>query len=160
MAYVLSTPTKRTTVARTQAFYLAGSLLLMFILITSVGAVAGNFFQADFEMSKFIALNIGCFLLLFAVSGISFFSSCYFNLSRNSFAIGAGLPLAFFIFRIMTEISNDLDFFRYISLNTLFNTNAIITGGDYILNLMILAVIAVILYIAGIWVFKEKDLPL
>jgi len=37
MAYLLSTPIKRATVVRTQAFYLIGSVLCMFLVVTAVG---------------------------------------------------------------------------------------------------------------------------
>ena len=76
MAYLLSTPTKRSTVVRTQALYLITSLIMMFVIVTGVGLAAIQIFQGnvDINISDFIMLNVGLFLLMFATSAISFFS--------------------------------------------------------------------------------------
>lgn len=45
MAYVLSTPTKRNDVTLTQAFYLIGSLLIMFITLSALWITAASVLQ-------------------------------------------------------------------------------------------------------------------
>ena len=114
----------------------------------------------EFSVKDYMLLNLGLFLLLFATSSISFASSCIFNLSSYSFAFGAGLPLAFFIFRIMEQTGDSLKFFRYLSLNTLFDASAVTSGGDFIIQFIALAVIGIALYALGMVWFKKKDLPL
>lgn len=162
MAYLLSTPTKRSTVVRTQAFYLIISLVVMFIIATIVGLAAIQIFQGDIDVSisDFLMLNLGLFLLLFATSGISFFFSCLFNLSKNSLALGAGIPIAFFLFHLMAQVSDSLEGLKYLSLNTLFDTDAILSGDSVVLPFILLAVIGIVLYALGIRVFQRKDLPL
>lgn len=162
MAYLLSTPTKRSTVVRTQALYLITSLVAMFVIVTGVGLGAIQIFQtdADIDISTFLLLNTGLFLLMFATSGISFFFSCLFNLSKNSLALGAGIPIAFFLFLLMAQFSESLEGLKYISMNTLFNTDAILNGDSVITPFLILTGIGVILYGLGIRVFQQKDLPL
>ena len=114
----------------------------------------------DFDIKGYIMLNLGAFLLMFAISGVSFMFSCIFNLSKNSLAFGAGIPLAFFIFNIMATTDDSLSWFKYLSLNTLFDTDAIIAGEGYLVQFIVLAILGVVLYAVGIRVFKEKDLPL
>jgi ABC-2 type transport system permease protein len=43
-----------------------------------------------------------------------------------SLAIGGGIPIAFYVFSTMAAISDDLEFFQYFSLNTLFDGNVIL----------------------------------
>ncbi|MGB7604106.1 MAG: ABC transporter permease subunit [Lutisporaceae bacterium] len=162
MAYLLSTPTKRSVVVITQAAYLISSLLVMFMIVTVVGLFSIRILQGDIDVSyrNFLMLNLGLFLLMFAISGISFLSSCVFNLSKNSLAFGAGIPLAFYLFHLMGQVSSDLESFKYLSLNTLYDTNAILNGGSYLVQFIILAVSGIVLYVIGMYVFKEKDLPL
>lgn len=50
--------------------------------------------------------------------------------------------------------------FQILSLNTLFNTNAITTGGSYWIQFIVLAFVGIVLYAVGMRVFIEKDLPL
>lgn len=162
MAYLLSTPIKRTTVVRTQAFYLFTALLTMFLVFTLVGVTAIQIFQGDVDVSisDYLLLNIGLFLLMFATSGISFLFSCMFNLSKHSLALGGGIPIAFFLFDLMASVSEDLEYFKYLTINTLFPKDAILDGESFILYFVILTVVGVVLYGIGIRIFKERDLPL
>jgi ABC-2 type transport system permease protein len=114
----------------------------------------------DFSVKDYLLLNLGVFLLMFATAGISFLFSCVFNLSKNSLALGAGIPVAFFIFQIMSQVGDSLANFKYISLNTLFAPGEITGGGTFIPQFIVLAVLGTVLYVVGISVFKKKDLPL
>ena len=161
MAYNLSTPTTRTQITSTTALYLAGSLVVMFGLIAVIGVIVAAIIQPNvLNYGSFLMLTLGCFLLQFAISGIAFFSSCILNNSSKSLAVGAGIPLAFFAFKLVSGMSNKLEFLKYISINTLFDTKAIMGGEGYAIKLIILAAIGIILYVAGISKFKNKDLPL
>lgn len=189
MAYILSTPIKRSVVVRTQAVYLIGSLFLMFLTITLTGLLSVQLFHGgiigeqytedvkaanselasdelvkdegiDFVTLDYVMMNLGVFLLMFAISSISFLFSCLFNLSKNSLALGAGIPIAFYIFKLMGDVDVSLEFFKYLSLNTLFDTDAIINGGDYTLQFVALGVVGVVLYVLSVRIFVKKDLPL
>lgn len=162
MAYLLSTPIKRSVVVRTQAIYLISSLVAMFLIITIIGVLAIQTFQGDVDLniSDFIMLNVGLLLLMFTTSSISFLSSCIFNLTKNSLAFGAGIPLAFFLFELMGKVDSSLEGFKYLSLNSLFDTDAIINDGNYLIQFILLGVVGIVLYLIGIRIFKQKDLPL
>lgn len=126
--------------------------------------LASNEISSDegmqFDTSGYLMLNLGCFLLMFALSSISFMFSCIFNLSKNSLAFGAGIPVAFFIFQIISQIGDTMKNFKYLSLNTLYNTDSIINGSGYGMQFIALAVTGIVLYCIGITAFKRKDLPL
>lgn len=135
----------------------------MFITIVN-NKIANNEFSLDegigFDAGQYIMLNFGLFLLMFAISSISFMFSCIFNLSKNYMAFGAGIPIAFFLFHMMAQVNNDLDMIKYFTINTLFDTDAIINGGDYALQFAALGIIGIVFYSIGVRVFKSKDLPL
>ncbi|MEK4427401.1 ABC transporter permease subunit [Solibacillus sp. FSL K6-1523] len=162
MAYLLSTPTKRSTIIVTQAAYLIFALVVMFCIETAAGFITLQVFQSDVDVviADFIMLNIGLFLLMFAISGISFFFSSLCNLSKNSLAFGAGIPLAFFLFQLLSSVDESLDVLRYFTMNALFDTAAILEGENYWWKFGILLGIGIVLYIASLEVFKRKDLPL
>jgi ABC-2 type transport system permease protein len=161
MAYILSTPTRRNQVTFTQALYLFGSLIVMFGLFAGAGLVAAAIFQPGVLVIKsFLVLDLGAFLLAFATSGITFASSCIYNLSKNSLALGAGLPLTFFVCNLLAMMGDNLKVFKYFTLQTLYDTNKILAGSGYARQLAILAIIGAGLYAIGMIVFREKDLPL
>ena len=97
---------------------------------------------------------------MFATSGVSFLASSYFNLSKKSLLVGAGLPVSFFFLHMLSTSSESLEFSKYFSLNSLFDTSAIIAGDSFGLNFSILAAVGVILYSLSLVVFNKKDLSL
>ena len=161
MAYILSTPTKRNKVTLTQALYLIGSLVVMFAVFAIAGLIAVAIFQPGvLEVKSFLLLDLGAFLLAFAISGITYAASCIFNLSKNSLAVGAGLPLTFFVSNLLAKMGTNLQGFKYITLQTLYDTDKILSGSGYAWQLTILAVIGIALYALGMIIFRKKDLPL
>lgn len=161
MAYNLSTPVTRTQVTSTYALFLVGSLTLMFALIAVVGMSIAVIVQPGvLDNQAFLMLIVGEYLLQLAIGGIVFCASCIFNRSSRSLSFGAGLPILFFATNLLAGMSKDLGFLKYFSLFTLFDTKSIIGGQGYVVKFIVLGVIAVMLYIIGMKVFKEKDLPL
>jgi len=114
----------------------------------------------QFSLADFISLNLGAFLLMFAIGGITFLASSVFNLSKNALIIGAGLPVGFLILEMLSQISEDFERLRYLTLNTLFDPSVISNGGTFIPQFIALAVIGLVLYVLGIKSFNDKDLPL
>lgn len=161
MAYLLSTPNSRAKIARTQALFILVSTTLLLGFVTLVGVVMSELlFPGELDVKGFIVLNCGALLLYFALTGISFFASCLFNDTKNSLAIGAGLPVGSLLLQMIADTGEKFEFLRYFSLYTLFDPAQITSGEGYLLSFLVLAVIGVVLYGAGIFAFTKRDLPL
>lgn len=173
MAYVLSTSTKRSTVVFTQAVYLIRSLFAMFSLTTVTGCICLSIITEEVELTyqKLILLNIGAFLVLFALSGLCFFTSCIFNRSRRAMAIGGGLSIFALVAAMLGLFGSPvipsvvrldaLNNFNYATVISLFDVISIIDETDvFIWKFVILAVCGIVGYIIGSMRFTKKDLPL
>lgn len=173
MAYVLSTSTKRSTVVFTQAVYLIGSLLAMFGLTTATGCVCLSVVSEDIKLtySQLILLNVGAFLVLLALSGLCFFTSCVFDRSKRSMAIGGGLSIFALVAAMLGLFGSPvipsvvrldaLNYFNYTTIISLFDVISIMDGTNtFIWKFAILAGAGIIGYIAGAARFTKKDLPL
>ncbi len=173
MAYVLSTSTKRSTVVFTQAVYLIGSLLAMFSLTTVTGCVCLSLVTEDVELTygNLVLLNVGAFLVLLALSGFCFFTSCFFNRSKNSMAIGGGLSIFALVAAMLGLFGSPvipsvvrldaLNNFNYATIISLFDVVSIIEGtNDFIWKFAVLGIAGIICYVAGSVHFTKKDLPL
>ena len=173
MAYVLSTSTKRKTVVFTQAVYLVGSLFAMFALTTATGCVCLAIVGTDLGLTygNLLLLNLGAFLVVFALSGLNFFTSCYFDRSKRSMAIGGGLSIFALVAAMLglfgspvipTVVRLDsLNNFNYTTIITMFDVVSIMDGTTaFIWKFAILAVLGIIGIIAGSVKFVKKDLPL
>ena len=173
MAYVLSTSIKRKTVAFTQAVYLVGSLLAMFLLTTATGCVCLAIVGTDIGLTygKLLLLNLGAFLVLFALSGLNFFTSCYFDRSKRSMAIGGGLSIFALVAAMLGLFGSpvipkvvrldSLNYFNYTTIISMFDVVSIMDGTTvFVWKFAILAVMGLIGIIAGSLKFTKKDLPL
>ena len=174
MAYVLSTSTKRDQVTFTQACYLILSLFLMFVCttITSIVCLAiVNISSTNLSAGKLILINLGAFLVLFAMSGINFLTSCIFDRSKKSMAIGGGLSMFFLVATMLGFFGSKvipsvvrikaLNNFNYVTIISFFDAVSIIEGTNtFIWKFAVLFVIGIVGYIIGALRFKKKDLPL
>lgn len=174
MAYVLSTSTKRNQVVFTQAIYLVGSLFAMCLMTTITSMVCLYFVQGEgvtLDYADLALLNLGMFITLFAMSGISFLASCWFNRSKHSMSLGGGLNMFFLVATMLGLFGSEvlpsivrldsLNFFNYCTIISLFDDMSMIAGTtEFIYKLVILFAVGIVCYIVGAFKFNKKDLPL
>lgn len=173
MAYVLSTSTKRITVVFTQAVYLIGSLFAMFFLTTVTGCVCLAIVTEEVALTygNLILLNLGAFLVLFALSGLCFFTSCFFDRSKRSMALGGGLSIFALVAAMLGLFGSPvipsvvrlkaLNNFNYVTVISLFDVISIMESTSaFAWKFLILFVLGAIGYVAGSAKFIKKDLPL
>ena len=109
--------------------------------------------------------------MLFALSGLCFFTSCWFDRSKRSMAIGGGLSIFALVAAMLglfgspvlpTVVRLDsLNYFNYATIITMFDVISIIDGTNvFIWKLAVLFALGLIGYIAGSEKFVRKDLPL
>lgn len=157
------TPTNITTLSGMADGTFAGNLLSGGTLI----AFMSNFYYAVmaiiFPMLYSIAVGNGLIAAKIdngSISSICFFASCVFDSSSTSLLVGGGIPLLFFVVNLLRKLSDSLDVLKYFTLNTLFDTAAILQGEGYGADFAVLAMIGALLYTAGILLFRKRDLPL
>ena len=160
MAYVLSTPTNRKTVVRTQFIFLLASVTAMYLIITA-GAVGSEIIANAIKMAnnpgatstftplRSILYSAGSYLSILALGGICFGASCYFNKSSNATVVGGGACVISFLACILGLFGNKvfvavgvgveaMRTFDYFSMFTLVDTESIsnfikaITENDFV----------------------------
>lgn len=115
----------------------------------------------EFDRETYFWLSIGLFSLILAISSISFFASTLFNRTGLALAVGGGIPFAFFLLTMVQQLMDDTPaILEYLTLTTLFDTDAILSSGEFGWGLITLGMIAVIFYSASNIIFTRKDLPL
>lgn len=161
MGYLLSTPHTRMKIASFQGvFFISGIFLLLLTLMIAGILFSEMSFPGLLDIKAFVMLNLGMFLLFGMFSGISFLSSCLFNETKNALALGAGLPLLFIIINILSNVDPSLNFLQNFTIVSLLKTDAIISGGSYLLSFLIMFASTFALYFAGIKIFAKRDLSL
>lgn len=174
MAYVLSTPTKRRTVIRTQMLFLISSLFAMFALttLTSVVCLAiviNNGITITF--GEMLLFNAGAFITMFAIGGICFMFSSWFNRSKLAMSVGGGLSIFFLVATILGLFGSDvmpsiiristMNMFNYVSLISLFDIESILDGTlTFLWKWGILLAVGIVTFVVSAIKFDKKDLPL
>lgn len=163
-SYVMSAPLKRCKVACTQAFFLIVSVVAMYVLFLAVGLISFALWGEMLELKVFLLLTFGSLLFNLMVSGIAYFATCVFHSSGAATSVGTGLPLIFFLLHVVATFfgSNKLlSYCKYFTINSLYSpTDIIACNSNMVLQFLVMAAAAAVLFLGGMAVFEKKDLPL
>ena len=161
MTCYLSTPVGRNRISVTSALCMIFYIVMIWVVASIVGLIVAELAQPDeLDRAVFLKLNLGAVLYHLAVGGICFLASCIFNRSSHSLVLGCGLPLFFFVMNLLLKLSEDLEVLKYFTMNTLFDTQAVVSGGSYGWKFAAMGLIAAVCYMSGIVIFRRKDLPI
>ena len=162
LAGILATPNSRGKIILTQLLSLYIWLCILMVCVTAVGIVSANMlFPDELDIERYLCLNAGTLMLWFAVASITFFSSCIFNDVKYYYFVGAGIPILFFFFNMMGNMGEDLEFFKFATIYSLFPADKLIAGDTQaVLPCIILLLICILLSTVGGIYFTKKDLSL
>jgi len=164
MAYILSAPTTRGKVAFTQAAVLTTGLLIIMAVTTAAGLAGYHLMLGgdyDFNVSRFLVLNLLGFLLFFAVGGISFLFSAISNDEKRALGLSGGITFLFFSFDLLGKLSEKTEWLRSLSVFSLFRPDDIVNGSTDIAQVsLVLAAVGFAAFALSILIFKKRDLPL
>lgn len=162
LAGILATPNSRGKIILTQLLSLYIWLVILMACVTAVGIVSANMlFPEELDIGKYLCLNAGTLILWFAVASITFLASCLFSDAKYYYFLGAGIPILFFFFNMMGNMGEDLEFFKYATIYSLFPADKLIAGNsEAVLPCIILLLICIVLSAVGGIYFTKRDLSL
>lgn len=160
MAFLLATPNTRVRIATTQALYLVVSLFVMLAIAVTVAVVMSEaMFPGLLDVPRFLALNWITYLALLTGAGIGFVSSCAASETRQSLAVGAGVPVLFFVFRMLSLLDEQTEWMKYLSAYSFVDTDRVLAGDSYalVVTLVLVPVVAGLIAL-GVVVFDRRSL--
>lgn len=162
MACLLATPNSRNKIIITQALSMIVSIMILMVLITVIGATCSNvMFPGKLDIMRYIELNISTLLMQLVIGGIVFLAAAIFNESKYFYTFGAGIPLLFFLIKMLSNMGEKLDNLKYFTVYTLLPLDDIVAGNSdiWIYN-VVMGLLVIVLYSGGILYFTKKDLSL
>ena len=110
-------------------------------------------------------------LPMFAFAGFCFMCSAIFNRTKYSLSIGGGISIFMLVCTILGLFGSNvvpsamrieqMNVFNYLSLISLFDTNLILAGSlNFLIGFGVLALVGIVTFVIGTFVFDRKDLPL
>ena len=180
MAYVLSTPIKRSAVTFTQAVFLVGSLAAMFGIemllhlavnsakpITIATALGDSTLpiQGDLTTTMIIQVNLSAFVVCVAIAAVCFMFSGIFNSTKYSIGLSGtfvGVTILANMLSMFGKLGvGGLEKFKYLTVCSFYDYQSVLfSENDWIIKMVYPAAIAVAALMIGSVVFKKKDLPL
>ena len=162
MASLLAAPVKRRTVAVTQMAVLITGIVWLIVFTTGLELVTiAAYAPGQADTGRLLTLNVGLLGLHLFIGGICFLASCIFNESATSLALGAGIPGTMFILQLLAQAGDKTEGFKYATVFTLYNPNAIAAGESGAMNgVWALFAGAALLYALAVFMFTKRDLSI
>lgn len=160
MAYLLTTPNTRVRIAATQALYLAGSLFVMLVIAVAVVVVMSEaMYPGLLDIPRFLALNWVTYLSLLAAASVGFVSSCAASETRQSLAVGAGVPVLFLVLRMLSLLDEQTAWMKSLSVYSFISVDRVLGDGSYPLVVtLVLVPVCAALIVIGIVVFDRRSI--
>ena len=161
MAWLLSSPHPRWSIAATQAlFHLVCVVLIVGYAGGLCAVLSALMYPGNLAATPFFHLNLTLAALLCLLGSICFFGACALSDSRRGLASSGGICAVFILLQMLAQSDEKWAFLRYFTPLSAFDTAALSSGGGSPWPALGLAVGAVIFYAAGIWRFTCRDLCL
>ena len=177
MAYVLSTPVKRSTVTITQAFYLVNSLILMFGIQTgahllvnranpvSLATFGYTMLSGDLTGKMILQVNLSALMVCIALAAVCFMFSGIFSSTKYSIGLSGtfiGINILANMLAMFGRLGvSGLDKFKYLTIVSFYDYQSVLfKNSDWMQKLIFPAIIALAAFSVGQLVFRKKDLPL
>ncbi len=177
MAYVLSTPVKRSSVTFTQAFFLVNSLILMFAIQTSAHILVNSaepismktlgytMLTGGLTDKMILQVNLSALMVCIALAAVCFMFSGMFSSSKYAIGLSGtfvGISILANMLAMFGRLGVDgLDKFKYLTVCSFYDYQSVLfSNNDWIKKMLFPALIAVAAFGAGRLVFSKKDLPL
>jgi ABC-2 type transport system permease protein len=117
-------------------------------------------FPGTLDIGAFLKLNFTTMLVNMTVMMISFFFSCLYNDSKMSLGFGAGIPILFLLFNMLGGASEEAEKLKSLSIYGFYDPVELTRGAEiWPINLIYIGMV-IILFIAGVLIFRKKKLPL
>ncbi|MBN2794383.1 MAG: hypothetical protein JXR88_03170 [Clostridia bacterium] len=160
MAYLLTTPNTRKSIALTQSSFLVSTLFLILLINVMTGILMSiTMFPGHLQIGPYIALNIATFGTLYLIASFDFFLSCFFNDSKKMLSIGASIPILFIALKMLSALGEELAFLKYFTLFSLLDVNRILGSGSFTVTISAITLLfGTGIFYGSIVLFDKKSL--
>ena len=160
IAYLFATPNSRVKIITTQILSALLNIFILNLYITILYIVVSeSMFKGELDITKMIIVNIGLFALWFSFLGICFLSSVSFSSTTISLWLGAGLCILFMLFQMMSRVGEKAEFFKYLSIITLFTPSKYSTDFNiFLIGSICLFIVGIVTSVLTIIIFNKRDI--
>lgn len=160
IAYLFATPNSRIKIISTQILNAVIEIFILNLYVTMLLIIVSEImFKGELDITKLVIINIGLFGLWFSFLGICFLSSVSFSSSVISLWAGAGICILFMLFQMMSRVGEKAEFFKYLSIITLFAPSKYSTDFNiFLIGAVCLFAVGIATNILAVIIFNKRDI--
>jgi len=162
MDVMLSTPISRRRYMLEK--FSAMSAIALFIILIAIAGLAGGLANInaldDFSAEAVFLSLIGCLPFLMVIAAVGMLTAVFFQKVRVGMGITFAFVFAEFFLYTFGSFSKSLEWMKTISIFNYWDYSSVIIDDLFkAVDFILLTILAIVLLIIGIWVFKKKDIP-
>ncbi len=156
--YLHNLPVTRTKIV-TNKVLCALTYIISMILILGIFNYIGLSLSGDFNQKQYILLSISPLFSALVTFSLCLFISTFTHKTKKTMGISLGIVFASYFLQILSELSDKVEFLKYISTFTLADTRNIISNNTINpLCIIISILLTIFLIILSIYKYNKKEL--
>lgn len=156
--YLHNLPVTRTKII-TSKILCALTYIISMIVILGIFNYIGLTISCDFDKKQYILLSLSPLLSSLVIFGICLFISTFTHKTKKTIGISLGIVFASYFLQIISELSKEVEFLKYITPFTLSNTRNIITNININpICIIVSLLLTIILILLSIYKYNKKEL--
>ena len=156
--YLESLPVKRSNIM-TNKIIVAITYIILMVVIMGIFNYIALLLSCDFNQKEFLLLSISPILIGLPFFALNLFISTFLHKTKKTVGIGLGLVFIFYLFNVLSELSENVEILKYFSIYTLADTRGIIANTTINpLNIVISLVISFVFICLSYKRYNTKEL--
>ncbi len=144
--YLHSLPISRSSIFMQKVYVSLLYILLLVVLLTLVNYF-GLKMNGEFDELQFLYLSLTPLLSALPLFSINLFLSTFTHKSKKMIGTSLGITFASYILQIISTLSSDVEFIKYLSVYTLSDVRNVIINTSIDYNMVLISIIITVLFI-------------
>ena len=153
--YLISLPTTRSKII-TNKVIVAITYIVSLVVLFGLFNYIALLISGDFDQKQFLLLSITPLFVGLPLFAISMFISTFMHKAGKMIGICIGMVLGFYLLNTLSELSTNVEFFKYFSIYTLGDVRNVIANTKISPVCIILSLVITGAFIAGTYVIYNK----
>lgn len=156
--YLASLPIKRSKII-TNKIIVGCILIISIVLLLGLFNYIALIISGDFDQKQFLLLSLTPIFIGLPLFAINLFISTFFNKTKKTLGIALGMVFVFYLFSVLSELSTNVEFMKYISIYTLADTRGVLANVEInFVNVFISLVITLVFMFMTYVNYNKKEL--
>lgn len=155
--YLCSLPLSRTKILLTKVLVGVINIVLVTLVVAFINTIGASIIE-DVDFSQLLMISITPCLTSIVIFFVSLFISMFFKKTNITLPVSIGIVFIFYLFDLLTKLSDKLEWFKYITPLTLADTRSLISDNEFnVIYVVFAIVISLVLTFVSVKLYNKKE---